>query len=76
MRENSVVATHYSPVGYIYATVMLLYLPTMSFLGADPSTAFEAEARTPAGAELPTPTPAEVEIPCQYWVCFSYIFNF
>ena len=50
MRENSVVATHYSPVGYVYTTVMLPYLPTMSFLGVDPSTAFEAKAPTPAEA--------------------------
>ena len=58
------------------------YLPTMSFLGADPSTAPEAEIEvevelpTPAKSELPTPTPTEVKIPRQYRVCFSYIFNF
>ena len=56
------------------------HLPTMSFLGADPSTAFEAkiEAELPtlAKTELPTPTLAKVEIPRQYRVCFSYIFNF
>ena len=48
------VATHYSPVGYIYATVMLPYLPMMLFLGADPSTAFEAKIE----AEAPTPAEA------------------
>ena len=56
------------------------HLPTMSFLGANPSTAFEAkiEAELPtlAKTELPTPTLAKVEIPRQYRVCFSYIFNF
>lgn len=76
----SVVATHYSPAGYIYAAVMPSYRLTMSFFGADPSTASEAkigaEAPTPAETKLPTPTPAELESQCQYQVCFSYIFKF
>ena len=51
-----VVSTHYSPVGYNHAAVM------QPFLGANPSTASEAELPTPA--------------PCQYRVCFCYTFNF
>ena len=66
------VATHYSLVRYIYAAVMPPYLPTMSFLGANPSTASMTEIE----AEAKLPTPAKVEIPRQYRVCVSYIFNF